>query len=311
MTAISIENNLLTYRGSNFLKQRLVLSTLSGKPVRIVDIRSSDAEPGLRQYEVSLIRLLDKLTNGTKIEINESGTSIYYRPGLLDGGAIQHNCNVERGIGMLINWLVTMKLELILFFSKLGYYLDALIALGPFSKIPLNVTLKGVTNSRESPSVDYIKSSALQTLKKFLVVDDGLELKIKQRGLMPLGGGEVVFKCPVRKNLRAIQFEKPGMVKRIRGTVYASKVSPAFANRTIEAAKGVLLNFLPDIYLYSDQTKGKQAGNSPGFGINLVAETTDGVFYSADFVSNMVTSVRFNSFIIFIGHKTMTLLFAG
>lgn len=128
---------------------------------------------------------------------------------------------------------------------------------------------------------------------------------------MPLGGGEVVFKCPVRKNLRAIQFEKPGMVKRIRGTVYASKVSPAFANRTIEAAKGVLLNFLPDIYLYSDQTKGKQAGNSPGFGINLVAETTDGVFYSADFVSNMVASVRLNSFIIFIGHKTMTLLFAG
>lgn len=163
--------------------------------------------------------------------------------------------------------------------------------MGPFSKIPLNVTLKGVTNSTDSPSVDYIKSSALQTLKKFLVVDDGLELKIKQRGLMPLGGGEVVFKCPVRKNLRAIQFEKPGMVKRIRGTVYASKVSPAFANRTIEAAKGVLLNFLPDIYLYSDQTKGKQAGNSPGFGINLVAETTDGVFYSADFASNVVASV--------------------
>lgn len=127
-------------------------------------------------------------------------------------------------------------MELIDCLSELGYYLDALIALGPFPKIPLNATLKGVTNSRDSPSVDYIKTSALQTLKKFLVVDDGLELKIKQRGLMPLGGGEVIFKCPVRKNLRAIQFEKPGMVKRIRGTVYASKVSPAFANRTIECS---------------------------------------------------------------------------
>ncbi|KAJ6638461.1 putative RNA 3'-terminal phosphate cyclase-like protein [Pseudolycoriella hygida] len=268
MVATSIENNLLTYRGSNFLKQRLVLSTLSGKAVRITDIRSSDTDPGLRGYEISLIRLLDKITNGTKIEINQSGTSLYYRPGLLDGGVIQHNCSVERGI---------------------GYYLDALIALGPFSKVPLNATLKGVTSSKESPSVDYIKSSALQTLKKFLVVDDGLELKIKQRGLMPLGGGEVIFKCPVRKNIRAIQFDNPGMVKRIRGTVYASKVSPAFANRTIEAAKGVLLNFIPDIYLYSDQTKGKQAGNSPGFGVNLVAETTNGVFYSTDVTSNVVT----------------------
>lgn len=117
MSAISIENNLLTYRGSNFLKQRLVLSTLSGKPVRIVDIRSSDSDPGLRGYEISLIRLLDKLTNGTKIEINESGTAIYYRPGLLDGGSVQHNCNVERGIGKVYLLDVDLKIEMILFFA--------------------------------------------------------------------------------------------------------------------------------------------------------------------------------------------------
>lgn len=267
MTAISIENNLFTYRGSNFLKQRLILSTLSGKPIRIVDIRHLDTAPGLRGYEISLIRLLDKVSNGSHIEINPTGTSVYYRPGLLTGGYIQHSCNEERGI---------------------GYYLDALIALGPFCKSPLHCVLKGVTNSRECPSVDYIKLSAMVTLKKFLVVDDGLELKIKQRGLPPLGGGEVMFKCPVRKNMRAIQFVQPGMVKRIRGTVYASKVSPALANRTIESAKGLLLNFLPDIYIYSDQTKGKLAGNSPGFGISLVAETTEGVCYGAELISNMV-----------------------
>lgn len=99
MTAISNENNLLTYRGSNYLKQRLILSTLSGKPIRIVDIRNLEAEPGLRGYEISLIRLLDKVSNGSKIEINPTGTSIYYRPGLLNGGFIQHTCNNERNIG--------------------------------------------------------------------------------------------------------------------------------------------------------------------------------------------------------------------
>lgn len=176
-----------------------------------------------------------------------------------------------------------------------GYYLDVLVALGPFCKTPLNATLKGVTNSKESPSIDHIRSSALPTLKKFLIVDEGLEFKVKQRGLMPNGGGEVHFKCPIRKTLKAMQCMNPGMVKRIRGTVYASKVSPALANRTIEAAKGVLLNFLPDIYIYSDLNKGKFAGNSPGFGINLVAETTEGVFYSAELVSNVMEQVRTNS----------------
>lgn len=166
------------------------------------------------------------------------------------------------------------------------------MAIGPFCKDPINAILKGVTNSRESPSVDHIKSAAIPNLKKFLIVDDGLELKIKQRGLMPDGGGEIQFRCPIRKNLRAIQHLKPGMVKRIRGTAYATKVSPAMANRTIESAKGLLLNFLPDIYIYSDQTKGKLAGNSPGFGITLIAETTEGVCYSAEMVSNVVSEVK-------------------
>ncbi|XP_055844928.1 probable RNA 3'-terminal phosphate cyclase-like protein [Episyrphus balteatus] len=266
MPIFAQENNLLVFRGSNFLKQRLILSILSGKPVKIIDIRSNDNVPGLREFEVGLIRLLDKITNGTKIELNPSGTSVVFSPGLLHGGTIHHDCCLQRGI---------------------GYYLDVLIALGPFCKNPLHATLRGVTNSKESPSVDNVKTSALSLLKRFLIVDEGLELKVTKRGVMPEGGGEVIFRCPVRKNFRAIQCVKQGMVKRIRGTVYACKVSPAMANRTVESAKGVMLNFLTDVYIYTDQNKGKLSGNSPGFGINLVAETTEGVIFSAECVSNV------------------------
>lgn len=99
MTSIAREGNLLKFQGSNFLKQRLILSMLSGKPVQIVDIRSNDDAPGLREYEVSLIRLLDKVSNGTDIDINKSGTAVSFRPGLLHGGVITHNCSLERGIG--------------------------------------------------------------------------------------------------------------------------------------------------------------------------------------------------------------------
>lgn len=109
-------------------------------------------------------------------------------------------------------------------------------------------------------------------------------------GMLPLGGGEVIFKCPVRKNLRPVQITDSGMVKRIRGTAYALRVSPALSNRMVETAKGVLLKFLPDIYIHTDQRKGKQSGKSPGFGIHLVAETTKGVFYSAERISNVVSN---------------------
>lgn len=108
--------------------------------------------------------------------------------------------------------------------------------------------------------------------------------------MLPLGGGEVIFKCPVRKQLRPVQLLDSGMVKRIRGTAFALRVSPAIANRIVDKAKGVLLNFIPDVYISTDQCRGKQSGKSPGFGIHLTAETTNGVFYSSEQVSNVVSN---------------------
>ncbi|XP_050514694.1 probable RNA 3'-terminal phosphate cyclase-like protein [Diabrotica virgifera virgifera] len=263
------KGNTLLYKGSNYLRQRLILSVLSGKPVQISEIRIQEDEPGLREFEVSLIRLLDKVTNGTVIELNETGTSLYFQPGLLYGGEIEHDCCTDRAI---------------------GYYLEALVMFGIFCKQPVKAKLKGVTANNIDPSVDLIKTSMIQTLKRFVLDDDDLDLKISKRGSRPLGGGEVTFRCPVRKQTRPVQLLKNGMVKRIRGTAYALRVSPAIANRMVDKAKGVLLNFIPDVYINTDQCRGKQSGNSPGFGIHLVAETTEGVHYSAEQVSNVVAN---------------------
>lgn len=291
MTCVGKEKGCLIYEGSNFLKQRLLLSTLSGKSIEVREIRPHhETNPGLQEYETNLLQLLDKITNGTITRVDRDGCSFVYQPGLLYGGVIHHDCSTERGI---------------------GYYLDVLVALGPFCKKPLDVTLTGVTNSKESPSVDHIKASALPALKRFLVVDEGLELKVLKRGIMPGGGGEITFRCPVRKSLKAIQCTKQTMVKRIRGTAYCCKVSPAMANRAVEHAKGVMLNFLPDVYINTDQHKGKRSGNSPGYGINLVAETTDGTMFSAEAIcktmDEVMISAPFEYFDLFKGFRIIAL----
>jgi len=253
------------YNGCNFLRQRLVLSILTSKPVKISKIRHKDDNPGLRDFESSLLRLLDKLTNGSKIEVSETGTRLTFMPGILTGGRVEHDCGTERSI---------------------GYFLEVLVALGPFSKNPLNVTLVGITNSQNDPSVDLLKASCLPVLKAFLLSDEGLELKISKRGAAPQGGGQVVFRCPVKRQLKPVQIVDQGKIKRIRGTAWAVRVSPSVPNRVVEAAKGVLLKFIPDVYIYTDHFTGPKSGKSPGFGLTLTAETTTGVFLSAEVCSN-------------------------
>lgn len=95
----TIHNDILVYKGSNFFRQRLLLSTLSGRTIKIEEIRSNHDDPGLREYEVNLIRLLDKVTNGTRVELSETGTTLFYQPGILTGGQVTHSCCVQRGIG--------------------------------------------------------------------------------------------------------------------------------------------------------------------------------------------------------------------
>ncbi|KFM57814.1 RNA 3'-terminal phosphate cyclase-like protein, partial [Stegodyphus mimosarum] len=254
----------INYNGSNFFRQRLILSTLCGRPIVIRNIRDTSDEPGINDYEDSFLKLLDLLTDGSVIVVNETGTTVKYTPGILLGGKLQHNCCIQRSI---------------------SYYLEPLLCLAPFCKKPLHITLRGITNDSMDPTVDAIKLSSLPVLKRFIIKDDDLEIKIISRGMAPEGGGEVLFRCPVVNNIRPFKCLDAGKVKRVRGVAYSVRVSPAMASRMVDAAKGILLKFLPDVYIYTDHYKGKNSGKSPGFGLTLVAETTAGVFYCGEAVS--------------------------
>jgi RNA 3'-terminal phosphate cyclase-like protein len=87
------------HKGSNHIKQKLILATLAGKSIKITDIRVN--EGGIQEYEVNLIRLIDKLTNGTRIKIHPSGSELDFSPGILYGGKIEHQCCVEKSIGKI------------------------------------------------------------------------------------------------------------------------------------------------------------------------------------------------------------------
>jgi hypothetical protein len=64
---------MLRFRGCDFFRLRLLLSCITGRPVRIDDIRADDQAPGLRTFEASLLRLIEKVSNGCVVEINETG----------------------------------------------------------------------------------------------------------------------------------------------------------------------------------------------------------------------------------------------
>ncbi|KAL2454714.1 putative RNA 3'-terminal phosphate cyclase-like protein [Abeliophyllum distichum] len=95
------------------------------------DIRADATWPGLLSHEVSLLRLLEKVSDDCHVEINETGTKLKYKPGIVMGGRnLVHDCGVSRSI---------------------GYFLEPLIVLGLFGKKPLTIRLNGVQSQILEP----------------------------------------------------------------------------------------------------------------------------------------------------------------
>ncbi|KAF8822371.1 18S rRna biogenesis protein RCL1 protein [Cardiosporidium cionae] len=253
------------YRGSNFFKQRIVLSTITCTPVKITDIRSASDSPGLRPFEINLLRLLDRISDGMRLKVDATGTEVFYQPGLLIGSALDlppllHNCGTDR---------------------SMTYFLEALLLLGPFCKHPLEIKFKGVTHGGEDISIDTFRNVTLPLMKR-LGLPEGFYLRIITRGAAPEGGGEVVFRSPKVEKIQPFTWLDEGKVKRIRGVVSSMRLSPQFSNKCIDKTRAVFNNFLPDVWIYNDVCKVEKEGKSIGYGISLVAETIKGSFKGVD-----------------------------
>lgn len=159
---------MLAFTSHHHFRHRLVLSLLSRRPIRITAIRPTASSPGLIEPEVSFLRLLEKMTEGTRVEISYSGTALLFHPGTLAGGTFTHVCPVGRGV---------------------GWFLEPLLGVAAFGKKDLVLTLKGVTTNGRDVSVDTLRTSGLPHLAMFLE-KDGLELKVSPSSAgMRCGGG--------------------------------------------------------------------------------------------------------------------------
>ena len=60
--------------------------------------------------------------------------------------------------------------------------------------------------------------------------------------------------------IQAVNWVDEGMVKRIRGVSFSTRVSAQFENTMIHSARGIFNPLLPDVHIFTDHKAGVQAG---------------------------------------------------
>ena len=83
-------------------------------------------------------------------------------------------------------------------------------------------------------------------------------------------------------HLPTLHLINPQRITTIRGITTSTKLPPQMTTRLANAARNVLKAFLPPnrIQIYSDPARGNFG--SPGYGICLVAETSNGVLFTTE-----------------------------
>lgn len=288
----------LRFTSHKNLTYRLILATLTGRTVHISQIRSSSpTNPGLAPHEISFLRLLEAVTNGSQMEISYTGTILVYKPGLITGSS----AGTGAGNGGVVKHELPTGCP-----RGVSYFLTPLCLLAPFSKAPMRVLFTGpgvITSATPTGdmSVDTVRTAILPLYNQFGIFNN-IELRVLRRsnpGPNGKGGGgevQLVFGHQVRLP-KTLHLMNPGRIKRIRGVAYSVGVSGSNNARMIETARGVLNPLARDTYVFSDVSSAPLVPaperNNPsakkkiglGFGLSLVAESSTGCLFSADVAS--------------------------
>ena len=230
--------------GGQILRTAVALSVITGKPVRIYNIRANRPNPGLRPQHLHGILALKELSNARVKGAKVSSTVLEFIPGKAEPKHIRVPIKTAGSITLV---------------------LQALLPAMAFTGGSFEIT--GGTDVPWSPPVDYLKNVTLFALEKTGIK---AELEIRRRGHYPKGGGLVVGKVEPweeRKPLVAVEWKKVG---RFAGISHATNLPAHVAERQAKSAEEKLRE-LYSVPVEIETEVSRSLG--PGSGIVIWAET--------------------------------------
>jgi len=175
--------------GGQVLRTAIGLSALIGEAVKINGIRSNRPKPGLRPQHMKGIQLAGELCNADVQGLEEGSTKIEFTPKELQISSGK----VDIGTAGSVTLLLQTILPILVFTEK-----------------PISIEIKGGTEVKWSPTVQYYQNVLFPILNK---IGACLELKVLNHGYYPKGGGVIRVNSDPAKRLNSWNCESRGEIK--------------------------------------------------------------------------------------------------
>ena len=221
--------------GGQILRTALTLSTVTGKPFTIKNIRANRANPGLRAQHLKSVEAAGLITNALMEGNKLNSTHLTFKPRAIKSGQYLSEIGTA-GSTSLVLQTIFLPLSSAENHSK--------------------VTITGGTHVPWSPCYHYLEMQWLPFMKR---LGFNAKLKLAKAGFYPQGGGKIIIEIQSNKKISALNVLNRGKLKRVHAISAYANLNPQVAERQKNQAIQILRtkNLLPDIDIVEMPARGK------------------------------------------------------
>lgn len=194
--------------GGQILRTSLALSCITGKPLRIENIRAARRNPGLARQHLACVQAACEISNA-RCQGDALGSQVLdFQPGPVRSGDFHFDIGSAGSASLVVQTVLP---------ALFGAYK------------PSRVTVTGGTHNPWAPPFDFLSETFLPAISTAGLSAD---CKIVRHGFYPAGGGKMTFSIEPRgQSIRPIDLCGGGDEFQIHARIYTAKLPPHIARR--------------------------------------------------------------------------------
>lgn len=208
--------------GGQILRTSLALATLTGEPLRVVNIRAGRPKPGLAPQHLAAVKALVDLCDAAAEGLSPRSTEVTFRPGVVRGGLHDVDVGTAGSVTMVLQTLLLPAL-----------HADA----------PVRLRITGGTDVRWAPPADHTGEVFLPLLRR---MGGRVSFRILRRGYYPRGGGRVEAAVEPTEGFHPLAAGSRTELRGIRGRAHIANLPADIPKRMERAARKALAAY-PDV----------------------------------------------------------------
>ena len=229
--------------GGQIVRTAVTLSAITKKPVKVFNIRAKRKNPGLSYQHLTAINSVAEICDA-EIKGAEKGSSVVeFYPKKIKGGKFSFDVGTAGSVTLVLQCCLLPSL---------------------FSNEKTKIKIRGGTDVKWSPPVDYFQNVFLKIISK---MGANIELKIMKRGFYPKGGGDIEVNIEPVKELKKLDLSQKKETKNINGIAFISNLPEHILKRMKDSALKKLLDY--NVKIKDEITH----SFSPGAGVTLWTDT--------------------------------------